>query len=94
MKNKIILKFTNSISRLAGNTFGREIYEKQVKDKIDLSKMNIIVIPDQIEDIAISFVQGFTQKIFEEINKDEFSNYFEIEGRQKVIDKFNKSVYF
>lgn len=94
MENRIVLIFTNSISRLAGNTLGREIFEKQVKDKIDYSKINIIIMPTTIEDIAISFVQGFTQEIFSKIEKDEFVKYFKIEGRQKVVDKFMKSVYF
>lgn len=94
MENKIALTFTNSISRLAGNTLGRETFEKQVKGKIDYSKMNIIVMPDTIEDLAISFVQGFTQEIFNDIQKDEFSDYFKVEGNQKVVDKFMKSVYF
>lgn len=94
MENKILLTFTNSISRLAGNSLGRETYEKQAKSKIDYSKMNIIILPSTIEDVAISFVQGFTQGIFDDIQKDEFSKYFKVEGSQKVIDKFMKSVYF
>lgn len=94
MENKIVLTFTNSISRLAGNALGRDIYEKQVKSKIDYTKMNTIVIPTTIEDVAISFVQGFTQGIFNDIQKDEFSDYFKVEGNVKVVDKFMKSVYF
>ena len=94
MENRIVLTITNSISRLAGNTLGREIFINQVKDKIDYSKINIIVMHETIEDIAISFVQGFTQEIFNKIHKDEFSNYFKIQGNQKVVDKFMKAVYF
>ena len=37
MENRIVLTITNSISRLAGNTLGREIFINQVKDKIDYS---------------------------------------------------------
>lgn len=94
MDNRLELEFPKSISRLAGNALGREIYEKQAKSKIDYAKMNIIVMPKTIEDIAISFVQGFTQEIFNEINKDEFTNYFKIEGNPKVVDKFMKAVFF
>lgn len=94
MENKIILTFTNSISRLAGNALGRQIYETQVKSNINYSEMNIIVMPATIEDVAISFVQGFTQEIFNKIQKDEFGKYFKVEGNQKVVDKFMKSVYF
>lgn len=91
---KIMLSFNKTLTRLAGNSFGREVYDIQVKDNINFKEMNIIEFPKEIEDIAISFVQGFTQGIFENINKDEFSKFFTIKGNQKVIDKFNRSVYF
>ncbi|CEJ75417.1 Uncharacterised protein [[Clostridium] sordellii] len=91
---KIQLQFNNTITRLAGNSFGKKIYENQVKNKINLEELNIIEFPNTIEDLAISFVQGFTEDIFKSIKKDEFSKYFSIEGNQKVIDKFEKSIYF
>lgn len=94
MEIRILLDFTKTISRLAGNPFGEAIYNKQVKDKIDFKNMNVIVIPENIEDIAISFVQGFTKQIFEIIDKAEFAKHFRIDGNEKIVNKFNKSVYF
>lgn len=94
MTNKITLSFPTTINRLAGNHFGVEIYNDQVKEKINYSKKNIIIIPEYIEDVAISFVQGFTQEIFNKIKKDEFTNYFEIQANDKVRNKFIKSIYF
>lgn len=94
MENKIELRFKNTISRLAGNSFGQQVYNEQVKDKVDLNSSNIIVIPRQIEDIAISFVQGFIKEILEKISKEEFSNLFIIEGNDKVVNKFNRSIFF
>lgn len=94
MNKRIELKFNSSITRLAGNTFGQDIYNKQVKDKVDFKGINIIVIPNYIEDIAISFVQGFMCEILECISKDEFNKHFIIEANDKIVNKFKKSVYF
>lgn len=94
MENRIELKFNNTITRLAGNSYGKNIYISQVQDKVNFNDKNIIVIPSQIEDIAISFVQGFTSEIFKSITKYEFDKYFEIRANEKIVSKFKKSVYF
>ena len=90
----IKLDVDSTITRLAGNPYGEEIYNTQVKDKIDFSSKNTIVVPENIEDVAISFVQGFTKNIFSKIDKEDFYNYFNIEGKVKVVNKFRKSIYF
>ncbi|KEH89613.1 hypothetical protein Z965_02400 [Clostridium novyi A str. BKT29909] len=84
MKNIIELQFDKSISRLAGNDYGQEVYNNQVKDKIKFECNNIIVIPNCIEDIAISFVQGFIMQILNHISKDEFFDYISIKANDKV----------
>ncbi|MBZ9608618.1 hypothetical protein G9F73_012445 [Clostridium estertheticum] len=94
MDIKIELKFTKSISRLAGNSYGQEIYNKQVKDLIDFSGKNLIIIPSHIEDIAISFVQGFTYEIFEKISKDMFFEHISIDANEKIRNKFMKAAFF
>lgn len=91
---KIELKFDKSISRLAGNSLGQEIYKQQVEGKIDFSGMTTIVFPEYIEDIAISFIQGFTTKIFEGIGSDEFSDHITIEASEKIKNKFIKAAFF
>ena len=92
--NEIKLEFENGVSRLVGLELGKNIYKTQVEGKVDYSKKNIIVIPNEIEDVAITFVQGLTEGIFDNIKKDEFQTYFEVRGSQKVIDKVIKSIYF
>lgn len=94
MENRIKLLFTNNVNRLVGDKLGKDTYEKQVKEFINFTKLNIVVIPYTIDDISISFVQGFTQSIFENIRKDEFNKYFKVTGSQKVVDKFNKSINY
>ena len=36
--NRVTLKFNNTLTNLAGAEFGKEIYEEQVKGKLDLNK--------------------------------------------------------
>ena len=61
--NRIELQFGKAVTRLAGNEYGRKIYNEQVKDIIDFSTKTQIVFPDQIITIASSFIQGFFDEI-------------------------------
>lgn len=93
--NKVIeLNFKSSLNKLAGNKFGERIYNEQIKEKVDFKNKVVIVFPDIIDDIAISFVQGFTKEILEKIPKSEFFEYFSLKGNPKVIDKFKKSLFY
>jgi len=94
MAKIINLEFDKTLIGLAGNEYGRETYVNQVKDKIDLSGENTIVIPSHIENIAISFVQGFADEIFEKIGKDDFFDHISIEANEKVKNKFMKAAFF
>lgn len=67
MEQRIVLTFKKDLSKLAGNTLGRNTYESQVKDVIDFSKKIVFVIPTQINRLASSFVQGFFDAIVNEI---------------------------
>ncbi|MGL5820278.1 MAG: hypothetical protein ACRCYE_01430, partial [Sarcina sp.] len=62
---EINLEFDSSLSRLAGNSFGEKIYIDQVMKKINFEKKEKIkiIFPNNIKDIAISFVQGFINRI-------------------------------
>ena len=65
--DSIHLKFGKAVTRLAGNEYGRQIYQEQVKDRIDFSVVTQIVFPEQIISIASSFVQGFFDEIIANI---------------------------
>ncbi len=67
MEQRIELSFAKDLSKLAGNSFGRNTYENQVKNVIDLTKKVVFVIPAGIDRIASSFVQGFFDSIVNEI---------------------------
>lgn len=82
MKNIVKLNFDGTITGLAGNPYGKRIYNEQVKDKIDLSYPVVIEFPNQIEEVASSFSQGFFAELINEW------------GLTKVIDNVSiKSIY-
>ena len=77
MEQTIKLVFKNDLTKLAGNAFGKNTYETQVKDVIDFNASIIFEIPSQIDRIASSFVQGFFDEIVKEIG---------VEGIEKQIE--------
>lgn len=68
-ENKITLYFDNNITCLADFEYGKQIFEQQASD-LDFSKDMYIELPDQIESVASSFVNGFFEKVVEEIGLD------------------------
>ena len=93
MKTKIFnLKFDSSVTRLAGNPYGREVYDKQLKGKIDFDAISVIVFPKEIENVASSFVQGFFCEIVDNIGFDGLQTKIKIEANDKVEEKVKKSL--
>ena len=88
----IYLKFDGASSRLAGNPYGRTVFEKQAKTKMNYEGKTVIEFPSQIENIASSFVQGFFAEIIAEIGKSEFCNRIEIQGSPKIVNKIMRSL--
>lgn len=64
---RIELVFQKAITRLTGNPYGRETFEKQVKNIIDYDDKIEIIFPKQIIMISSSFVQGFFDEMVSEI---------------------------
>lgn len=60
------MKFEKTITKLAGNQFGRVTYENQVKDYNYVDKLKII-FPKKIDNIALSFIQGFFGNLLKNI---------------------------
>ena len=81
--NKIIIDLPKDLTSLAGNSFGREIFDDFI-DINTLSKKTILVFPDNIERVAIGFVQGFISKV----GPENFKKLFELEGNPKFIKSF------
>ncbi len=86
-ENKIILDFDKTLSGLAGNNFGYEEYKKQIKNKFDYSSNNIIIFPNTIQKVAISFIQGMFKEILEKINKNDIEKYVTIKSATEQLSK-------
>lgn len=89
--NIIRLQFDKSLSCLAGNPYGKSVYDDQVKGKLDFKCKNIIEFPSYIDDIAISFIQGFFKNIVKEMGLGAFMDNVEIrvsseDLRKKILD--------
>ena len=63
MNNQVELVFDKTLTSLAGYDYGRNVYEQQVKGRIDLTKPFRLCFPGQIKGVASSFVQGFFEEI-------------------------------
>lgn len=78
--SRIELVFDKQLTKLVGNTFGREIYDEQVKGRIDLSQRVCIALPSVINRVASSFVQGFFDDIVRQIGVSGVEEKFEFEA--------------
>lgn len=72
----IKLHFDKSLIALAGNPFGRAIFDEQVDRSTVTDDTIVIEFPEQIVKVASSFVQGFFSYWLDSIG---------IEGIQKQI---------
>ena len=54
---KIELTLDSQLTGLAGNRFGREVYRKQIADKMTDDDV-LAVLPENITDVASSFYEG------------------------------------
>lgn len=91
----VILKFDNSVTRLAGNPYGKSIYESQVKDSYNdyLEKLTI-VFPNNIEKVASSFVQGFFSELVLKIGYEGIEKNVEVKsGSKELSDLILKRLY-
>lgn len=80
---KIRIDFSEELSSLAGNSFGRSTYDSFVEPYIN-SKKIIVEFPEQIERVAIGFVQGFIYKL----GPKEFKRKIEISGNPNFVKQF------
>ena len=90
MENKVELKFDKTVTRLAGNPYGRLVYEEQVKGKVDFGKTVYITFPDEIIYIASSFVQGFFDEIVKIVR---FPGWKDTPQGRNDVEKALRSVF-
>ncbi len=103
-KYVIYLDIPSELTRIAGNSYGRGIYDNQVEpilkgldfkgtdvfNKDNSDGVFILVFPPHIEYVAIGFVQGFMYKW----GSEAFIDRFRVLGNDKFVDKFLADVRF
>ena len=67
MDNIVELNIDKNFVCLAGNDYGKKIYNEQIKNIIDISKDFYIKFPSSIKFISSSFVVGLFFEIVNEI---------------------------
>lgn len=77
----ILLKFNKTLTKLAGNTYGQDIYEKQIKKQYSYGEKFKIIFPDEIDNIASSFIQGFFGELVNKIGIQGIKDDIEIESK-------------
>ena len=85
--SKIELKFDKMLTRLAGNEYGSEIFNNQVKKHIDWNAKTEIVFPKNIDRIAISFIQGFAKGILQRIDKNNIEELLVFKASSKELEE-------
>lgn len=80
---EITLNFDKTISNLTGNKYGRNEFDRQVKDNIAYDKKVTLHFPDNIRNIASSFIQGFFDAMVKEIG---------IDGIESSVDMTSNSI--
>lgn len=85
MGNTIILDVGRTLSCLAGYPVGEKIYKEQVRDRFNFDEEIAIVIPNHIEDIAISFIQGFCADMVERMGVKGTKDYVRFEHPDSVL---------
>lgn len=77
----------NSIDRLVKYEFGKRLYHEQVKHKLNEKQKNVIIIPDNIKNVSISFVKGLLDDIVTNWGREYFINNFQVRGPKLVVSK-------
>ena len=89
-KNIIELDIDDSHPTLIWDGYSQNVCKTQVVDKVDLTKINVIVFPEHIKTVSMSFIEGFI-KLFP-IDRKDFYRYFEIEGNIHMKYKFINTI--
>lgn len=95
-ENRIVIEVLDkTLIALAGNDNGYDDYKKQIEPKIDYDKLNVIVFPDSIRKISISYVQGMFKEILKKIDKNDFEQYFQIKASTpRLVEKVMNNIKF
>ena len=71
----------------------QEVYKTQIESSMKKDCKNVIIFPQQIEGIAMSFIEGMLDAMKSQVLRRDFYKYFDIQGNEKVIKKFQDVIF-
>ena len=93
MEKIIELKFDKMVVDLTGNKFGRNIYNNQIEPYIDVEQRMIVIIPECINDVGSSFIQGIYYAISERYGKSKALEILQLKSsKTEIMEKIRKSL--
>ena len=93
MDNRFELEFDKSMTCIAGFEYGREIFEKEIRDRISYSDIITIVFPERVVRVASSFVQGLFKEIIDNIGYEGIDSMVVIEaGSEKLKEQIRSRI--
>lgn len=84
-ENRIYIEFNENLPVLVGEEFGKEVYKSQIKHNLKYNSKNIIVFPEKIKKISISFIEGMFQEILKKIDRNNIENFIDIESKSEEL---------
>lgn len=94
-KNHFELDFDKSLTKLSGFDLGKDMFDEQIKNKIDYNDGEInIIIPKRVDLIGSSFIQGFFEDIIKNIGLSGIEEKVTIDSsisdaKTMIIDNLN-----
>ena len=92
--NQFELQFDKALTKLSGFDFGKEMFDEQIKGKIDYELDIMFIIPDRVDLIASSFIQGFFEDVVNKIGIPGIEEKVQIissipDAKSMIIDNLN-----
>lgn len=94
MTNEFVLDFDKALTKLSGFKLGKDMFDEQIGQNIDYQKNITIVIPDRVDLIGSSFIQGFFETIVNQIGISGIEQKIKVvssvpNAKQMIIDNLN-----
>lgn len=92
--NKFELKIDKALTKLSGFELGKELFDEQLKDIINYENNITIIIPNRVDLIASSFIQGFFEDVVNKIGISGIEEKVRIissipDAKNMIIDNLN-----
>ena len=79
---EIVLQFNESITDLAGNRMGNWVYREQIASKLNGSDTVTVMIPERIDSVASSFVEGVYKELGERYGRQKAEQMMILKWRE------------